>query len=130
METSLDGEVKRNEKEKIKKSSLHRNRFLPTTRSTGLPMAFLILSLAYHRRLRISHIRFAQASSHAASHAFASNVMPCTSHVALLLGKLQHGHIHSPVHVNPLCSEHSDNNSHPLSLACQQIFSNLGTLQR
>lgn len=133
MEASADGKAKRRKKKKEKKKhSPHQPFpfFSSTTHSTGLPTAFLVLSLTYHCRLRISRIRFTRANSHTASHAIASNAALRTSRTTLLLGKLHQGHIHSPVHVNPLCSERSDYNSHPLGPACQQSFSNLERLQR
>lgn len=60
----------------------------------------------------------------------AITVVLCSSCTTLPLGKLQQGHTHCPVYINPLCSEHSNNNSHPPSLACQPAFSNLESLQR
>lgn len=119
--------IVRLKKKKNKPTNTHSSRkSLPsTTHNPGLPVAFLILSPTYHYRLRISHLCSTQASSCTASHVFASNMVLCTRHITLLLGKLQQGHIHSLVHINPLCSEHSDSNSQSPSLACQQTFSNL-----
>lgn len=93
-------------------------------------MALPILSLTCHCRLRISPICLAQAGSHTASHILAISVVLCTSCTTLPLGKLQQGYIHSPTYINPLCSEHSNNNSHPPSLASLLAFSDLETLQR
>lgn len=105
------------------------NPFPSTTPNPGYPVAFPILSLTRHCRLRINHICFAQAGCH------------CKPHIGNQCGSLHQLHYPaswqaaagiyplSRAH-NPLCSEHSNNNSHPPSLACQLGFSNLERLQR